>query len=131
MGIRTGLVLTAAAGPVSNLCIAFATAGSIGLLARFAPDFLTARDDLTGTLYWVVQLNVILACFNMIPVPPLDGSRILDAAMPDGLRPAWDQLAAYSHFALLGVILVPIFAGINIFAWPIDWANELCATMLP
>lgn len=131
VGIRTGLVLTAAAGPVSNVCIAFVTAAILGGIARFAPGLLSGRQDVVDLLQWIVVLNVVLASFNMIPIPPLDGSRIVDAWMPDALRPAWDQLAAYSHFALLGVIVLPMFAGVNLLAWPMSWADQLCAAVMP
>jgi hypothetical protein len=56
---------------------------------------------------------------------------VVIAWMPDALRPAWDQLAAYSHFALLGVIVVPLFAGFSLLAWPMNWAAQLCEAVLP
>jgi Zn-dependent protease len=72
-----GMAFTASDGPVSNLLMAALAAVLLGLLARFAPA-LVARDS-AGLFFLIamVQLNVGLAIFNMIPLPPLDGSRVV------------------------------------------------------
>jgi Zn-dependent protease len=118
VSFRMGVLLTAAAGPLSNMVMAL---GSIGLLAltlyfRLGPDGIGAAvHSLLQTLVW---LNVILAVFNLLPIPPLDGSRVVDALVPDSLRSAWDRFCQAGPGILALVLLLPLFLGLSLFAWP-------------
>ncbi|MBI2100364.1 MAG: site-2 protease family protein [Candidatus Vogelbacteria bacterium] len=76
-GGRWGPAYVAAAGPASNLLLALI----FGLLFRF--NILTVAASLISV---IILLNIMLAIFNLIPVPPLDGSKILFAALPYRLR---------------------------------------------
>lgn len=96
---RWGEALVAVAGPLSNLVIAviFAVIIRAGLGANFATQpFLF----LTG---YLVFINIILAIFNLIPIPPLDGSKIFFALLPNGLQNFRRSLERY------GMVLVLIF----------------------
>jgi Zn-dependent protease len=123
VGMATGLLLTAAAGPASNLLLALLTAGLVGLTAHLAPGLLPGA--LTPVVSTFVVLNVLLAFFNLLPIPPLDGSRIVESLIPDYFRTAWDAFASYSAVALVAIIFVPRMAGIDLFSWPRDWAMQL------
>ena len=81
-GFRTGMALVAAAGPFSNLVLAFITAQLLrsGLLARFVP-----WDWVAGFLYIFMGLNVVLLIFNLLPVPPLDGFKVALGLLPDNV----------------------------------------------
>ncbi len=72
---KWGPALVAIAGPISNFLLAF----SFAILIRFLPF-----SDLTQFLYIIVYANILLLVFNMVPVPPLDGSKILYALLPAG-----------------------------------------------
>ena len=78
---RAGEAVVALAGPLSNICIAFV----FGLALRFG--FLTQfGDSFVYTSATIVFINLILATFNLIPVPPLDGSKILFSLLPYRLQ---------------------------------------------
>jgi Zn-dependent protease len=93
VSLRMGVALTAAAGPLSNLCLAALAAGGLAALAALAPGALAAGGAIARLLEMLVLLNVLLALFNLLPIPPLDGSRIADAVMPEALRPAWSAFS--------------------------------------
>jgi len=123
VGMGTGLMLTAVAGPASNLILALVTAGLVAIASYFSPGFLPTAVMPIITMF--IVMNVLLAFFNLLPIPPLDGSRVVDSLIPDSLRPAWDTFAQYGAFALVAVIVLPQLSGINLFAWPQAWAMQL------
>ena len=96
------------AGPAANLAIALV----FGLLLRFFSGPIAALSpELIGMLAIIVQLNLILAIFNLIPIPPLDGSHILFDFLPasfDGLK---RFLMQYGFFALIffAFFIFPMF----------------------
>ncbi|HSE81618.1 MAG TPA: site-2 protease family protein [Gaiellaceae bacterium] len=92
------MALVAAAGPATNLLLAL---GCVAWLIH---------GNLEGTLEDVVirafEVNVVLGVFNLIPIPPLDGSRIVAAVMPRVLHARWAQLDQVGMIALFAVIFV-------------------------
>jgi Zn-dependent protease len=124
VGMRAGVLLTAAAGPVSNLCIAL-----LSVLVLLTTTYVCGDvARIPGSLHWLLEtliwLNVLLATFNMLPFPPLDGSRIADALMPDRFRSLWDSFCQLGPVALLVVILLPILSGCHILLWPIEVTQQ-------
>src|SRR6478672_6231252 len=96
------LGLIALAGPVSNLI----QAGIAAILIRYA---IHNNNDLHGAyqyIRWFFIVNVLLASFNMIPLPPLDGHKILTALLPDFWHPVLYSLNRYGFIILLGLILI-------------------------
>jgi Zn-dependent protease len=89
-----GMALTALAGPVSNILLAIL--GSF-LLNAFNP----ADETLYKTLIFMVSINIGLGLFNLIPFPPLDGSRVLYAIAPDGLRDLMDRIESFGFTAII------------------------------
>lgn len=105
---KRGMLLVAAAGPLSNLVQAVIFA----LILRFAteswsPAVLTLLD--TG-----VDINILLAVFNLIPIPPLDGHKILTGLLPDFWYPVLAPMEQYGFAILLLFIFLPSFLGVNI-----------------
>ena len=96
---RRDMALVALAGPLTNLALAFMSA----VLLRTAPLLPeTIAPWLVRTLYQSILLNLILAIFNMLPIPPLDGGRVVTSILPNVLaRP----------FAKLGALWLPDTAG--------------------
>lgn len=96
---RWGMLWVAAAGPISNLIIAFIAA----VLLRVLP-----QNDLTfQVLLTVLGINVVLAVFNLIPIPLLDGSRILGALVPSlGRSLAQFEAMPFSFLLVMGFIFL-------------------------
>ncbi len=91
--------LTALAGPVSNILLAS--------LAGIVNYFLNFQDSplIVYLLYIFATINIALAIFNLIPIPPLDGHKIVRALLPKGIRYYWEQLEKYSLILILLLIL--------------------------
>jgi Zn-dependent protease len=121
----TGMALTAAAGPISNLVLAVLATTGYALLARFAPELIIGGNGVRQLLETAIFLNVNLALFNLIPIPPLDGSRIVDGFVPLRMRPQWERLMAFSPFLLIGVF---VFAG-RIIGGPSDFVVGLLSQL--
>lgn len=105
---RWGAAAVGVAGPLANLIIAF----GLGLVVRFAP--LSGFGDF---LSLVVYANVLLAVFNLVPIPPLDGSHILFALLPDRwyVFKAWLQQWGYAILIFFLLFLFDIlYPAINL-----------------
>lgn len=99
--MKRALWLVSIAGPTSNIVLALISA--IGL-AFLYPAIDTAPGEILKSLFAV---NVALAVFNMLPIPPLDGSRIVDANVPRSLEDFWASVHRFAPFLLFGVLLIP------------------------
>ena len=110
---RTGEAMVAAAGPVSNLILAAAG----GLVYRLLTGIVTSpgQHDLLDIVGFFVEINVSLFIFNLIPVPPLDGTRVALAALPPRQAFEWGPLLyQYGSYVLLALVFVPILSLIHI-----------------
>lgn len=125
--LRTSVIIVSAAGPLSNFLLATLATVCFTLLAVTEPAWLASFTLCLPILVMVVLLNVLLGLFNTLPIPPLDGSRIVDALMPNKFRPLWNQFCRKSVFALLAVLIVPRLLGVSLFAWPMKMVYQLLA----
>jgi Zn-dependent protease len=123
---RTGMAITAAAGPLANVVLAIAGTVAYGLLARLAPQLLADVRGLQPLLAMVITLNVSLALFNLLPIPPLDGSRIVEGLLPASMRPGWDAFARLAPFLIVGVM----FFGGRVIAGPSGYVLDLLQRLL-
>jgi Zn-dependent protease len=111
-GVRlaTGIWLTAAAGPAANLLLALVAAAlQRGLDAGGVIDVVPGVRSLLATL---VPMNVGLALFNLLPIPPLDGSRIADAFVPYRWRATWASFASIGPL-VLGAVVLAVMASVS------------------
>jgi Zn-dependent protease len=120
VSMRTGMMFTAVAGPLANLCLSGSCVVLLAVLIRFRPEVVGFDQPAGRLLFSMVFLNVLLAAFNALPIPPLDGSRVVDALVPEGARPAWEGFCRLAPLALAAVIVLPTLAGINLFGWPLE-----------
>jgi len=125
--LARGQVLVAGAGPASNLLLAFLFTSL--LLVAVRGRFVDSADDVPFKILAIgVQLNVALAIFNMIPLPPLDGSWVASWGLPRPLAERYDRLVEpFSQYLLLvlfvplGRVLSPIFDGVTQFLFHIAY----------
>ncbi len=97
---RYGEVKVSFAGPGSNIAIALI----FGLALRFFPDILSIFPQTAAMFSYVVWINLQLAIFNLMPIPPLDGSHILFGLLPSSFYHLRQALQQYGYLLLLVVI---------------------------
>jgi Zn-dependent protease len=104
---RRDFMLVAAAGPASNLVLAVIAALLLALLP-VSPQTLgepTVSVPLAAILSQVMRLNVLLAVFNMVPIPPLDGGNVLAGLLPPSLAISFNRIRPYGFILLYALIL--------------------------
>jgi|SaaInlLV_10m_DNA_2_1039722.scaffolds.fasta_scaffold00071_39 Zn-dependent protease len=101
-GIFTNLVSLVIFGIILKLLILYSSFGPNNLLINF--------------LFMLMMINLVLAIFNIIPIPPLDGSHVLFNTLPDKYNNFKITLAQNGPFILLGLIIADNFLNINIFS---------------
>ena len=133
---RRDMVWVAGAGPSTNLLLAVVSALLLHGEGVFSSDVAT----------WFVQnlknmifINILLAVFNLIPLPPLDGGRIAVGLLPEAIARPLSRLEPFGLFILISAIFLLPYLGemlgvdINIFRWlvgvPFDFFRELIATL--
>lgn len=119
---KQGMALTALAGPVSNFLLALL----VLLGARLFCDTATWSETNQAILDFLVTVAVLsigLGLFNLVPIPPLDGSKVLFAVLPDR---AYDQLMRFERYGMLLLFALVFFdVGSSALSKAISWVFEL------
>jgi Zn-dependent protease len=126
----TGMMITALAGPVSNMLLCVLSGAILVVVSYVNPSLLHEGSGLLKFLGIFLSLNVILAVFNLIPIPPLDGSRIVAWLLPSRYRGEWENLCRFSPIFLMIVIFLPGQLGVNLFYWPLHTVATLIAMLM-
>jgi len=118
---KRDMIWVAAAGPGVNLVMAVIWA----LVYRT----LAAAGVEESYFYYVAQagiaVNLVFMALNLLPIPPLDGSRIVESLLSDAARRIWNDFAVVSPVLLAAVVLLPILGGFSLLAWPMHLVNRL------
>ncbi len=135
---RVGMMLVAAAGPVTNFILAAIAAIGLGLLVR-ATDSM--GEPGLGTLFLSDNLrnflivNLFLGAFNLLPIPPFDGSRIVMGALPAPLARGYARLEPFGLLVVFGLLVIlPYFApDLNLvqrlIGPPVEWMGQQLAKL--
>lgn len=130
---RRDMVLVAAAGPGANLLIAL-SAGLLSHLVGIVPE--AGKEFVILNLHFAILFNVMLALFNMLPIPPLDGGRVAVGLLP---RPLAMRLAALERHGLLVLIFLLLIApmlgnalnlDLNILGWILGPASDYLTSII-
>ena len=114
---KKDMLWIALAGPVSNVIMA----AGLGLILRIMIGMgMRVDGSFLGyfqyMLYFAVMINLVLAIFNMIPIPPLDGSKILFGLLPTEYEEGYLRFQQFGPMLLLGLVVMNSFLGIPIFS---------------
>jgi len=108
---RKGTMLVSLAGPGANIIMAFLAAITYGVLAKL--QLLSGNVD--TVLKFTYSYNIIFAVFNLIPLPPLDGSKVLTNLLPGRQADMFEKIEPYAPFILLALVYLNV---INIIITP-------------
>jgi len=125
---RYGMMAVAAAGPGTNFILAAIGAIVLGLLApTLRPDVAGEPGLLAQGLFYFILINIFLGMFNLLPIPPFDGSHIVEGLMPRRYVHLYEKLRPFGMILFFGLVALTWFApelGVldNTIGPPVQWA---------
>ncbi|HTT66405.1 MAG TPA: site-2 protease family protein [Gemmatimonadales bacterium] len=126
---RRGDLIVSSAGIVTNLGLALVCAvvfALFGVLGQALPASAAVLGLLQRMMFFGIFLNYVLAIFNLVPLPPLDGSHIFYHLLPPALGARYRAVGRYGFLVLLLTFMVPSFSVVwNVLLWPADMASRL------
>jgi len=110
---RWGVAMVSLAGPLSNLvAVVF-----FGVILKLLGSMLGPDNLLYNFLFLLILVNSSLFIFNLIPIPPLDGSKVLFSVLPDKLNDFKEKFSEYGPYLLLFLVIADGFLPFSIFGW--------------
>ena len=112
---RRDMIKVSAGGPVSNLLLALVSAFVLKLWLLFSASIsLQTQTTVVQALLFALQINLALAIFNLLPIAPLDGSKILDGLLPYKWAVIYERHIPYGNWIILGLLVSGLFKWIII-----------------
>ena len=105
---KKGLIWVSLAGPLANIIVAVAAAILFAVLIKM--DLLT--NEIAKVISLTYMYNIVFAIFNLIPLPPLDGSKVLSTLLPGRSADWFDRVEPYAPFILMGLIYIGVIGAI-------------------
>jgi Zn-dependent protease len=124
---RPGLFWVSIAGPGMNFLLAVLSAFSFCAIQTWVPKTFYLFEPLVAMSYVSVSLNYALGIFNLIPLPPLDGSKIIESFLPASAAKKYEAIANYSFFILMGLLLT---GALSVLSYPIRFCSDLTLTLV-
>ena len=139
---RFGMMAVAAAGPLTNFILGTLGAILLGIVLPLGAQIVVgdtgmsliagadgSTDMVASALFYFILINVFLAIFNLLPIPPFDGSHIVEGAMPRRWVHLYEKLRPFGMVLFLGLVALTWFApqlGVleNTVGVPVRWALE-------
>jgi Zn-dependent protease len=113
---KRDMLLVAAAGPASNLVMALFWVLVLALALRLPVTLPGVRQFLLSMAQIGITFNILLAIFNLIPIPPLDGGRVLRGMVPEALGRKLDALEPYGLILVMGLLALGVLGRL---VWPL------------
>jgi len=126
--LRLGMLITAAMGPTSNLILAFLLALLLKLMLMLVQEPGTVEKALFMFLLFAFKINIVLAVFNLIPIPPLDGSRVLFGLLPEKAAWTYAYLERNPFFVLIAFAIL-ITQAPKVLSFPVAFVERVIASI--
>lgn len=110
--LKKDMALVGASGPASNFLLAFIAS----VIFKLSVATLGLANPLTRVMVFAVTINLVLAFFNLVPIPPLDGSRIVMGFLSDDLAVQYSRIERYGFLIIFGLLFLGFFRWV---LWPI------------
>jgi len=105
---RQNMAIVAVAGPIANIIMAILWVGFLYVMLLFVEDS-PLRSGLVQMASAGVFINILLFAFNLIPIPPLDGGRVLSGFVPASVSDMLDKIEPYGFFIVIGLVYMGLF----------------------
>lgn len=116
---RFGMMAVAAAGPATNFALALVGAAALGVASATG---LAANALVSQGIFTFILINVFIAVFNLLPIPPFDGSHIVEGALPRRMAAAYEKLRPFGMLVFFGLIAL---------AWALPDADIMGRAIMP
>ena len=125
---RRAMMVVAAAGPAMNFLLAFLA--TVAVVALYPDAQVDDEQRLISFAMSFIQFNIVLGVFNLLPIPPLDGGRVVVGLLPEALALPWAKLERYGIVVVILLVFILPEASRD-FGWPIDPVGMVLNRALP